>query len=162
MDKARPVVFREGTLPSGHRYTYFPDGSGGVHTDDDILSAWHFSCKVDRMTDRRNCSLSDHGAWVLVYFGASENPQNVCIVGHDFPGRTGMIRVDGEPPVTTNTDGCVAGSYLSAMLRGQLVTARRVEWPYDYSMDRSGSLEGLDEAFALMRYVRANVAGIAF
>lgn len=105
-------------------------------------------CSQDRVSDRTSCRLNiipqsagssrDGGLYQTV--SANGSILSACILGHDFPGRRGAIRVDGNPAFTTNNDGCISGAAaqrLEQQLRtGKVLLTRYVEWPYDYSRDK--------------------------
>ncbi|GGA64642.1 hypothetical protein [Pelagibacterium lentulum] len=160
----RPIgVRRSGVTPSGLSYTYHPDGSGSVDTGTgNLMGNWAVDCTRDRMTDRRECHIRSLEAKLLVEFGQSNTPQRVCIIGHNFPGRTGAIRVDSNSLVNTGTSGCVAGSFAQQMVAANRVTVRYVEWPYDYPRDHSALLRGYPEAAELLRFIRGNIDNLAF
>lgn len=126
-------------------------------TDPDILLAPKRvkvlgGCSTDRVTDRTTCRMNvlpqgtgiDGGLYQTV--NADGSILSACIVGHDFPGRTGAIRVDSNPAITTNTEGCISGSAARRLERqlisGSTLVTRRVEWPYDYSRDREMLING--------------------
>jgi hypothetical protein len=74
------------------------------------------------------------------------NIRSSCIIGHDFPGRRGMIRVDSHSAISTDGDGCVYGG-TARRLQNQLVSGsrlitRRVEWPYDSNRDKEILISG--------------------
>jgi hypothetical protein len=114
------------------------------------------------MTDKRNCKLTLHEARIFIYYGTSASPQSVCILGHDFPGRSGAIRVDTSPPVQTDRDGCAPGRLAAAIAAGSMVTTRRVEFPYDYNADQTSSTAGAKAAMELVAFIRAKVDRISF
>lgn len=113
-------------------------------------------CSKDRVSDRTTCRMNllpqgsgnDGGLFQTV--SASGSILTACIVGHDFPGRTGSIRVDSNTAIATDTKGCVSGSTarrLENQLRqGSTLITRHVKWPYDYTRDREMLIEG---SFAL-------------
>jgi hypothetical protein len=156
-------AYRQGTTPDGFTYTIYPDGSGGVKgPQHGPAGGWSIDCSRDAMTDRRECKLTSYSARLLVYYGYSANPESVCIIGHDFPGRTGAIRVDKAAPVTTDRDGCAPARVATQMASGSMVTTRRVEWPYDYHRDETASLAGAKSAMDLVSYIQSNVDKLTF
>lgn len=114
------------------------------------------------MNDKRKCTATSYKANLMIFYGFSATPQSVCILGHDFPGRTGAIRVDGGAPVPTNTDGCAPASLAAQLASGSSVTTRRVEWPYDYSRDETASIQGAGETMQLITFIRENVDRLTF
>ena len=152
------TTYRAGRTPRGFAYDYFRDGSGGVRKSGATFSGgWTINCEKDAMNDRRNCRISSTDNRIMILYDFSSAPKFVCIVGHDFPGRTGQIRVDANKPVTTDTDGCVGAAYVAQLTKGSMVPTRRVERPYDYGQDDSGPLAGLPDAVDLVSFIRANV-----
>lgn len=123
---------------------------------------WSINCGKDAMNDRRDCSLTSHEARIFISYDFGASPRWVCLLGHDFPGRTGEIRVDKNPSRKTDTDGCVPGTYIAEMVRATTVTTRLVKWPYDYSNDETGSLQGLSSALGLITFIRANIDRLSF
>jgi len=109
-------------------------------------------CARDKVTDRTTCHMNilpqgvRRGGGLFQIVDASGNLKSSCILGHDFPGRRGVIRVDGNAAITTDTDGCIYGSTArrlqSQLLTGQHLITRYVEWPYDYSKDREMLIGG--------------------
>lgn len=136
--------------------TFF-DGSGSVALGPGVRDfRWSIDCRVDAMTDRRNCSIDSGSDGLFIHYGTAAQPRSVCILGHDFPGRTGMIRVEGNSPIATDTDGCVgASAILSQIMTGTTVVTRRVEWPYDYSVDATTTLRGFTKAMDVVARIRA-------
>lgn len=155
--------YRRGTTPDGFTYTIYPDGSGGIKgPQHGPAEGWSIDCTRDAMTDRRECKLTSYKARLLVYYGYASNPESVCIIGHDFPGRTGAIRVDSGTPVNTDRDGCAPARVAAQLASGSTVTTRRVEWPYDYHKDETASLAGVKAAMDLVSYIRSNVDKLTF
>lgn len=126
-------------------------------TDPDILLAAKRvkvlgGCSKDRVTDATTCRMNilpqstsnDGGLFQTV--NANGSILTSCIIGHDFPGRTGAIRVDGNPAISTNSEGCLTGSTARRLERqligGSKLVTRRVEWPYDYSRDKEMLIDG--------------------
>lgn len=156
-------AYRRGTTPDGFTYTIYPDGSGGIKgLQHGPAEGWSIDCTRDAMNDRRECKLTSYKARLLVYYGFAANPESVCIIGHDFPGRTGAIRVDSGTPVNTNRDGCAPARVAAQLASGSMVTTRRVEWPYDYHKDETASLAGAKAAMDLVSYMRNNVDKLTF
>jgi len=120
--------------------------------DDD---SWSVGCPIDAMTDRKKCTIegpTHRAARIMVFYGNSQAPQSICIIGHDFPGRTGQIRVDSNPAVTTDRDGCVAPSQVFGQLKvGSKFTTRSYKWPNDWPVDESANLAGFGKAVEVMR-----------
>src|SRR3546814_18269447 len=67
---------------------------------------WSVKCEIDPITDANKCSLTARN--LFLYMGSATTVQSVCIMGHDFPGRRGAIRVDKNAPFATSEGGCVS------------------------------------------------------
>ena len=156
-------AYRQGVTADGFTYKIFPDGSADLKgPQDGIVGGWSIDCSRDAMTDQRKCKLSSYSARIFIYYGPSAVPQAVCIIGHDFPGRSGAIRIDAAPPIQTNRDGCVSGQVATALASGSKVTTRRVTFPYDYSADDTAAIAGLKSAMELVTFIRANIGRLTF
>ena len=164
--EAMPIVdipairYRAGTAPDGLPYRIYADGSGSVgHINE--KPSWSIDCKKDAMTDKRNCSVSASEPPLFVSF-SEQSPVWVCIVGHDFPGRTGAIRIDGGTPMSTDKDGCVPGSVAARLSKSKTVALRYVHWPYSYDRDVAGDLTGLSSALDLARFIYLRIDQLQF
>lgn len=151
--------FRQGKTDTGVAYRYHPDGSGNTKAAaaaaDNLTLGWSFGCEKDKITDRTSCSLTSFEAKILISFSKDLTPAYFCIIGHDFPGRRGAVRVDQNAPRNTDTEGCLrAAPILAEMRKGKEITVRYVEWPYDYSRDTTTDLDGFTEALELMKFTR--------
>jgi hypothetical protein len=109
------------------------------------------SCSTDQITDNTTCRLNilpQLGGFGSLYqiVSASGSILSSCVVGHDFPGRTAAIRVDDNPAIVTNTEGCVSGATARRLERqllgGKRLITRRVEWPYESMRDEVMLIEG--------------------
>lgn len=139
------IRYRSGVTASGYPYNIFPDGSGSVTPPSSKigLKGWSVDCSKDAMTDQRACIITSYENRLLVSYRGTSAPVAICVVGHDFPGYTAAIRVDNNPPIATDEDGCVsAKSLYGQLLQGGTVITRRVEWPFDYPKDETGPLLG--------------------
>ncbi len=137
-------------------------------TDPDILLAPKRvkvlgGCSKDRVTDRTTCRINvlpqgignDGGLYQTV--SANGSILSACIIGHDFPGRSGAIRVGSNPAITTDREGCISGAAArrleQQLINGTTLVTRRVEWPYDYTRDKEMLIEGsFSAAQALYRW----------
>lgn len=99
--------------------------------------------------DTTNPSNYDVAGGVEFRLTPNGNSQSLCVVGHDFPGRTGNVRVDNNAAYTTNDDGCIVGSASNTVFNqaksGAVLLTRRVKWPDDYPRDRFAKIDGLLE-----------------
>mgnify|MGYP001611585955 CR=1 FL=1 len=150
--------FRTGTTPSGSPYRYASDGSGYVLKPGAELTGegWSVKCEIDPITDANKCSLTARN--LFLYMGSATTVQSVCIMGHDFPGRRGAIRVDKNAPFATSEGGCVSSpALLKQMMTGNKAAVRSVKWPNDYDVDATVEIGPLQEALSLVLYLKRNL-----
>lgn len=146
-------------IENGFYTRAYDDGSGSVHINpDDYKDGWSISCHIDKMNDKRKCliryAIVNEGGPEVIY-GHSASPQWVCIQDHDFPGRTGMIRIDKNAPIRTDEEGCVpASKILPKMKSGTTIYTRYVKWPYDYDRDSEYPLAGFSQALKVVEDIR--------
>lgn len=111
-----------------------------------LAGSWTTQCETDAITDEFSCQVFSLDTRVLLIFRRNQQT-TVCIVGHDFPGRDGAVRVDKGKAVEFPDRACMASKALvNSLIKGRLVTIRRYEWPYDFPKDETGSLSGLKAA----------------
>lgn len=146
------------TVENGIYVRTYPGGSGSVSTSSSLLDDnWSFNCKTDAMSDKRDCTVTTKTGGPFIDYGSSTSPETVCIMGHDFPGRAGMMRIDGNPPIATDDEGCVPASRIvSQMMKGKTLTTRRVTWPYDYTRDDTMPLAAFPKLIEVIKRVQAN------
>lgn len=123
------------------------------------------SCKIDKITDKLNCSMNmrpyDKGfGGIFLGLSAGGNITSACVFGHDFPGRKASIRVDKYDAMVTNNEGCLwdkkAQILEQQLIKGKMLITRRVEWPYDYSKDKTMLISGsFSNAQKLFRWVNS-------
>lgn len=157
----RNALSRFGTTPEGYDYSFSEGGKASLSGGG---NKWTIDCSKDAISDRRNCSLhAGLGSGVFLHFNTAGEPQTFCVFGHDFPGRTGAIRVNSGAPVFTDQEGCVPASrVVPKMLAGTSITTRRVEWPNDWNVDHTLSLAGFSRAAELAKFLTLNIDRVAF
>lgn len=126
-------------------------------TDSDVILAAKRvkiigGCHKDRVTDITTCRMNvfpqgnRHGGGLSQTVSASGSILSSCIIGHNFPGRIGAIRVDSNLVIMTNRKGCISGATANILEKqlknGRTLITRRVEWPYNYSQDKEMLIEG--------------------
>jgi hypothetical protein len=124
-------------------------------TIDNALDAkrpnWLARCNTDSITDQTTClmNIMPQRAGKGGLFQTVDRQGNIlssCIMNHDFPGRRGIIRVDSNSPITTNSAGCISGASARLLQRqllvGSRLQTRRVEWPYNSSQDKEILISG--------------------
>lgn len=130
------------------------------HADKNTIlkDTWSFKIKNDEMTDEQKISARRYPYNMSDAFGEIKLDSNVylwinlsnadqevlCVAGHDYPGKTAMIRVDKNDPIETNKNGCLhLNSSLDDQLRnGYTLVIRGYHWPYDRAETREISLGG--------------------
>jgi len=141
-----------------YKLRLYSDGSGSFGLPKDLelfRNLWSVHITKDEMTDKIKITAYRMGridiggrkvsAPLGLYIDLSKSSNEfACVFGHDFPGRTAMIRVGGNAPVKTNKGGCVALSKdLDKQLRsGQMVKVRGREWPNDWDRTFDVNLDG--------------------
>ena len=148
-----PTVIRRGHTPSGNSYAIYADGSASVKS----LTDWSIGCGKDKMSDKRECTLTNGDASLFIDYRASSSPQSICVLSHDFPGRVGAIRAGANAAVDTNGDGCVEGNFIKQLLGASEVTTRAVKWPYDSNRDVTKPTAGLKDAMDLIAYIQRTI-----
>lgn len=156
------VRSRQGRAPNGMVYTIYSDGSGSLREDASPLSpGWDLKCKTDAMTDKRSCVA--FGNQLMVMFQAPPTAVTVCALRHDFPGRTGAVRVDDGVPHETSRSGCLSrADEVNEVMRGRKAVVRFVQFPRDYHVDQSQDLRGLREAADLAAFMLAKLNTLTF
>jgi hypothetical protein len=153
---AQKVSFSE----DGYEIRVFNDGSGSVgrSLEGSYFDRWSIDCRVDAMTDNRVCSISrGYKGGIFVFYGQRAKPQLICISHHDFPGRSGQVRIDTGAVRETDKEGCIAGeAILAEMLRGDQWLSRGYEWPHAYPFNTKVSLDGLKKAMEIVDRIKAN------
>ena len=154
---------RRGTTPDGWIYTYYSDGSGSVEpTAEAVMEGWSIGCHNDAMTDKRKCQIRSSNARLSISYINSKSPSSVCIIGHDYPGRFGAIRIDEASPIATNQYGCLPGGMAAKIAKAKTFTTRHVEWPYDENLDKKSESTGLGAAMELLAHMEANRGKLTF
>ena len=152
------------TTSDGYRLQKFSQGTVSVGKSANLLAAgsWSVSCPTDAMTDKRNCSITSLSGALFIDYGSSPTPQRVCLLSHDAPGMTALIRVDSHPAVVTDAQGCVPASRIIHQMRGGSTFLARVAAINDWSpdlrpviKDERASLEGLNKAMETVGDIRA-------
>lgn len=142
----------------GFNVTKDPSGRATITKVDDIsVGRWQVECRVDQMTDKRNCAIVGDAGGLSLFFGDREDPVMMCIFGHNYPGKTALIRLDMNPPITTDENGCVldAGA-IKTLLTAKVFKSRWSRFPFDASVDTATQLVGLDVAIGVLREFQAN------
>jgi hypothetical protein len=153
---------RHGHGPDGQEYRYYDDGSGSVRdVGASVSDGWEVNCPIDSMADRRKCSIKNRALFISFGFGSS--PLGLCIREHDFPGRTGLIRIDDAAPIPTDRSGCVEGAAIvNRAAAAQRIRFRFVHWPYDHNRNGEVSARGLKAAILLVGHMRSKLGSLSF
>lgn len=152
--------YRVGETSEGFKYQIFKNGDAGLTA---FGEDWSIHCAPDAMTDEFNCYIKNLTHFtIFIDFQNADTPQLVCVIGHDFPGRNAALRVDSNPALETNSDGCISANSVPKLTQGSSIRTRFVRWPYDNAVDREGTLSGLEQAFNLVRHLRAHFQAMNF
>jgi hypothetical protein len=128
---------------------------------------WNFHIKIDEMTDEQSISVKKYAYYLSEQFGersvgsemilyldlTDKDYEFLCVLGHDFPGMTGMIRVDKTPAIETRENGCLQLTKdLDSQLRsGSKITIRGSNFPYKSPITRVIDLGGYSEMSDFLR-----------
>jgi hypothetical protein len=93
---------------------------------------------------------SNINLWIRL---TDKNYEVLCVLGHDYPGMTGMIRVDKNPPLETRENGCLElTNDLDDQLRsGSKITIRGSHFPYRGAETQVIDLGGYSEVSDFLR-----------
>lgn len=143
---------RKGMI-DGVPYSYSIDGLGRPASGH--LAGWSVRAMFDEMKGGEAYYLVNEAAKLMVFPGVKGAQPRFCVIGHNFPQRHAMARVDTGDSVTAQGDGCFTSSRLFIELAsGGTVRTRRYEWPYDYSQDAVGDIANFGKAVRLWGYMR--------
>lgn len=91
----------------------------------------------------------------MIIYQEAREPRMICVRGHDFPKRPAMIRVDKQPPVTTDDESCVDAEMIFGDLSGaKFILTRWYKWPYDTPVDTTTSLLGIAVAVKIVAEIQ--------
>ena len=138
-----------------------------------VRARWLGGCSVDAMSDRSKCRINVLDPRGLVSGGlelqvnSAGNIVVACVIGHDFPGRIAQVRIDKNPALSTNANGCLSGASARAIQSqlsgGKTLITRRIEWPYEYHRDTVFDVaDGWRQAHAFFRYRNSEAAARSF
>lgn len=144
-------VWRE----SGNTYRINRDGTGN-------FGRWLIDCKKDAMDDARRCSLANLDYRIAVFYDASGNADEICVLGHDFPGETGAIRFDAEPALATDKTGCIAGAYVQKLRTSSKLTTRAVKFPVKMNVDTPSYINNFIEAERFTLHIANHIKDMKF
>lgn len=143
---------RKGDI-DGVSYSYLIDSRGRPAKG--RVAGWTVQTIFDEMDDTESFYLVNDAAKLMVFPGVSGSQPRFCVIGHDFPQRHAMARVDAAAAVTATGDGCFSSSRLFLELAsGATVRTRRYEWPHDYSQDAVGDVAHFGKALRLWSYMK--------
>ncbi len=131
-------------------------------------SVWEFSVKVDEMTDSRHVELRRSASRYDERYGeypmtvdislfirlSSDEYQMLCVAGHDYPGKSAMIRIDDNPPIENRYQkGCfpLTSDLEEQLRRGNRIMIRGYTWPYSEANTYSVNLSGYIAASTYLR-----------
>lgn len=144
-----------------------PDGSGSFGLPEHIEQYtrgrfWSVRLKLDEMTDESIITAHKTGRFAVGIFLslANEEAEALAIMGHDYPGRSAMIRVGNNPAIETSEQGLtLLTEELDKQLRsGEIVRIRRYKWPRDYPTTHEIDVDGYSKLVDFLRNIRPNLA----
>lgn len=144
-------VWRE----SGNTYRINRDGTGN-------FGRWLIDCKKDAMDDARRCTLANPDYRIAVLFDVNGNADQICVLGHDFPGEVGAIRFDGESAIATDSTGCVDGAYIEKLRTASKLTTRAVKFPVKVNVDTPSYINNFTEAEKLTLHIATHIKDMKF
>jgi hypothetical protein len=128
---------------------------------------WSFNIRNDEMTDEQKITVTKDAWKIDEEFGeikmktsislflrlTDKNYESLCVLGHDYPDMTGMIRVDKNPPLETKENGCLQlTKNLDDQLRsGSKITIRGSKFPYRGAETQVIDLGGYSEMSDFLR-----------
>lgn len=150
MNYKTPV--RSGQI-NGTGYSYRIDADGRITFGE--VGEWTIRARTDEMTDKELWHIDHDEAHLMIFPSTSANTATFCVLGHDFPGRQAMVRIDARPAVTGYTDDCFMSARLFADLQGaSSIRTRRYEWPEDIGRDETGDVTHFSDAMKLYRFMK--------
>lgn len=147
---------------------YSSDGSGSLQPKDVLKVGdsfeWHYRVSMDRMSDsvkahilrsgyyqteKNGRRLSSDLGLFFVMDGSTNSANVLCVMGHNFPGRSAMIRIDQNKSYTTLKNGCLplSSKLLKELRQGLVVSVRGYKWPHDYTDDADVDLDNFGTIF---------------
>lgn len=105
------------TTSDGYRIKKFSGRTVSVSKSSDPFApgTWSVACPIDSMTDKRDCSITPMvNRSLTIHYGSSTTPQTVCVGGSVI---TALMRVDSNPPITTDGRGCVPANRIIGQLK---------------------------------------------
>ncbi|EQA97308.1 hypothetical protein L286_23575 [Sphingobium sp. HDIP04] len=140
-------------LIDGTPYKYTIDSQG--RADYGQVGEWTVRSRFDEMEDTETWYLVHDDARLLVMPAPVGKPSRFCVIGHDYPGRHAMARVDTEQPVTAQGDDCFSSArLLSELLSASTIRTRRYEWPEDLPVDAVGDASHFADAVLLYAFMK--------
>ena len=148
--------------PSGHVLNGTIDGpenAPGLAIDDP--DRWVIVANRDRMTDQVQWSIRHYQTGLMLSVNSAGRITSVCVIGSNFPGRSGMLRVGNNSAIAVPNDcnSRVGATLQAQLLQGGPLLVRRYEWPYDYGQDKEGIADNFDKAVELFRWLAARPGG---
>lgn len=144
--------------PSNWRASF----AGSLDNPLDLGNYWEIYCRKDAITDQKSCSIQRKTLTIII----KHKQQPFLYVGEDhYPFKPTTIRVDSNKPLhgTIGSDGDFSSNSISIilkqMVKGQSITTRYYEWPYDYSKTDTFPLAGFNEAMTYAKWALTQTNG---
>lgn len=125
---------------------------GGANYDPD---RWVVVANRDEMTDVTRWYVHHYQTGLMLGINRTGNLTSVCIVGSDFPGRIGAVRVGDNRaiPISNNCSLAAAPLLQAQLTRGGRLLVGKYEWPYDFRKDTEGSANNFAKIIKLYRWL---------
>lgn len=122
-----------------------PTSKSPLQELEEFKNRWNvLRCKRDIFEDKRSCAMSKNGVIIMIL-----NGHEYVSVGRDhFPFRQSAIKIDNNPTVY-GTEGVFKENtkIIKQMLKGKILHYRYYEFPKDYYIDKSISLDDFKQAY---------------
>lgn len=123
----------------------------GVGTCADIT--WSHSCRVDKMTDRANCTAHGRGSNLFAF--SERGKLAFSVTGNTYPGEKSRIRVDSHPAIAFDDDEGTSSAQDNTIERqlrgGTIVRTRYVKWPSGIAVDNEVPICNLPQVLDEMK-----------
>ena len=116
---------------------------------------WVVLFQRDKMTDAVSWYIHHYQTGLMLRMTRLGRISAICLVGSDFPGRSGAVRVGSAPAILVPTDCTTVGTAAlqGNLMKGGRLLVRKYQWPYDYGQDGEGSADNFDKMILLFKYL---------
>lgn len=115
---------------------------------------WSYNCKVDSMTDQRQCvASSNNGSNLFVY--AEAGRVSFAVIGEEYPGEPSTIRIDKNKAISFNHDVGTTRAQdqiiENQIKKGTVIRTRHIQWPSGISRDNEAMICNLPDVIQNMK-----------